>query len=181
MSNKFTIANIYAKSIFDISVKQNNINQWKSTIEIFSKISQNNSVQSLCCNLLNPKKLSDILISIYQDIKQEQLNPIACRLIHIITKNNRVLLFPIILKIFNNLHHIHKKSIQIEIISARELNINQLKKITEIMTHRLSKTINITCHINTDIFAGIIIRIGDTIIDGSLKGRISRLNKLLQY
>lgn len=181
MPNNFTIARIYAKSIFDISVKQNNIDQWKSIIKTFSKISQNNIIRSLCCNLLNSKTLSDILISIYQDIQQESLHPIACRFIHVITQNNRVLLFPIIFKIFNDLHHIYKKSAYIEIISARELNINQLKKITEIMTHRLSKTINIVCHINTDIFAGIIIRIGDTIIDGSLKGRILRLNKILQY
>lgn len=180
MSNRFTIARIYAKAIFDVAIEQNNIDQWKLIIEIFSKISQNNNIRSLCSSLINPKKLSKILISIYQDYQKNKLNLFARRFIYIITKNRRILLFPIIFKIFNNLHDIYLESVQIEIISARELNNNQLKKITEIMTHRLSKTINIVCHINTNILAGIIIRIGDTVIDGSLRNRISRLNNILQ-
>lgn len=181
MSTKFTIARVYAKAIFDIAIDQNNINEWKSIIKFFSKISQNHQIQSLCCNVLNPHKLSEILIAIYHDCRTEQLNPFAQRFIYIVSKNNRISLFPTIFEIFNNLHYVYMKSIQIEVISARELNKNQLKKITEIMMHRLSKTINIICHIDKNILAGIMIRIGDTIIDGSLKGRISRLNNILQF
>lgn len=180
MSNNFTIARVYAKAIFDIAIEQNNIKQWQSIIKIFSKISQTDKIRSLCNSLINPKKLSEILILIYQDYQKEKLNLFSCHFIYIISKNKRVLLFPIIFKIFNDLNDIYIRSIQIEIISARQLNTNQLKKITEIMTHRLSKTINIICHINKNIIAGIIIRIGDTIIDGSLKNRILRLNNILQ-
>lgn len=180
MSNKFTIARIYAKSIFDIATEQNNIDQWKAIIKSLAKISQNNMIQSLCCNLLNPKKLAEIFISTYQDYQKEKLNPFICCFIYILAENNRILLFPEIFKIFNDLHHAYMQTIQIEIISARALNSSQLKRITKIMTHRLSKTINIVCHTNKNILAGIIIRIGDIIIDGSLKNRISRLNNVLQ-
>lgn len=181
MNQYVTIARIYAKAILDLSIEFNNVDQWISILESFSKISQNVLLRSLCFNELNTEKLAKILESIFEDLNKIKLTSFGRNFIYIVVKNKRVLLLPKIFEEFNNLYNFYMKSIIIDVISARQLSNNQLKKITEIMTHRLSKKVQIKCSINTNILAGIIIKIKDIIIDGSLVGRISRLHNILQF
>lgn len=180
MFNQFTIARVYAKAVFDLSIQHNNLNQWKSTLELFSKIAHNTLLQPLCHNIIDTKKLSEIIITLFEDCNNKTIDLLSRNFIYIVVKNRRVLLLPIIFKEFNNLYNNYMKIITIEVISAHKLNNNQLKKIAEIMRYRLSKTITIVPHIDKNILAGIIIKIEDTIIDGSLMGRILRLNSVLQ-
>lgn len=181
MLKEFTVARVYAKAIFEIASEYNTVNQWKEFLNLFSKISQNTLIKSLCFSALNVKKLSTILIALFEDYNQKKIDFFNCNFIYIIVKNNRVLLLPEILEEFNKFHNNYIKSLTIEVISAYKLSENQLKKINEIMTHRLSRKIQIICHINKKILSGIIIKIGDTIIDGSLKRRLSRLHNFLQF
>lgn len=181
MFNKHTIAHVYAKAIFDIAIQYNNINQWGSMLDLFSKISQDVLIQSLCFDTVNKKKLLEILIVLFEDVNKKKLDLFGRNFVFIVVKNKRVLLFPIIFEKYNNLYDNYIQSVTIEVISARKLSDSQLKKITEIMTHRLSKKIKLVCYINESILAGIVIKIKDTIIDGSLIGRVSRLHNFLQF
>lgn len=181
MSTKFTIAHIYAKAVFNVSIQHNTIGKWLLTLELLSNMIQNFMLQSLCHNILDKKKLSNFWITLFADYSKYQLDQFEQNFIYIIIKNKRILLLPIIFQKFNDLYNNYINSTLIEITSARKLSDTQLQQINEIMTHRLSKTVKIVCHINTNILAGIIIKIGDTIIDGSLTGRILRLRKVLQF
>lgn len=44
----------------------------------------------------------------------------------------------------------------------------------------LGKTVRVTNAVNPDLLGGVTVRIGDTLYDGSLKGKLDRLNKALQ-
>ncbi|AAZ40655.1 ATP synthase, F1 sector, delta-subunit [Candidatus Blochmanniella pennsylvanica str. BPEN] len=180
MSSMLVVARTYAQAIFDIAVEQKNINKWKSVLDLFSEISLNRLVQSLFFRCLEPKRLSDIFIAICEDYQKKQVDTFSKNIIYIMAENNRLLLLPIVFKEFTYLCSIYVHTVEIEIISAWPLKYNQLKKITDIMAKRLSKTVNPVHKVDKDILAGVIIRIGDTVIDGSIRGRIFRLNHVLQ-
>lgn len=180
MFSKFNIAYIYAKAVFDLSMEYKNTSQWRWVLELFAKISQDNIIQSLCLNFLGVKKLSYFLIMVFEDYSKKKLDIFGRNFIQIIVKNNRIYLLSAVFEEFNKLYNDHINYTVIEIISARKLNNNQLKKITEIMVHRLSKQVKVVCRIDHTILAGFIIKIGNTIIDGSLTGKILRLRNILQ-
>ncbi|URJ23939.1 F0F1 ATP synthase subunit delta [Blochmannia endosymbiont of Camponotus sp.] len=180
MSSIFVIARTYAQAIFDIAVEQKNISKWKVVLDLFSKISLNRLVRPLFFRCLEPKRLSDIFIAICEDYQKQQIDIFSKNIIYIMAENNRLLLLPIVFKEFTYLCSIHVHAVEIEIISAGPLKYSQLKKITDMMAKRLSKTVNPVHKVDKDILAGVIIRIGDTVIDGSIRGRIFRLNHILQ-
>ena len=64
--------------------------------------------------------------------------------------------------------------------SATELSNEQLAKITAAMEKRLSRKVKLNCKIDKSVMAGIIIRAGDMVIDGSVRGRLDRLADVLQ-
>ncbi len=44
----------------------------------------------------------------------------------------------------------------------------------------LGKTVRVTNDVDPELLGGVTVRIGDTLYDGSLKGKLDRLNKALQ-
>lgn len=180
MANSFTIAHAYSKAIFDLALEQNSINHWKQVLQVFSKITQHKLIQSLYFQLLDPKKVSEVFINIFEDYAKDiALNVFNKNLIYIISKNNRILLLPIILNQFNNLYNFHIKTTQIKIVSHNKLNNNQIKKISKIMENYLSQKIQLIFNIDKNIIGGIVLYIKDNVIDLSLKGRLSRLHHTL--
>lgn len=180
MSSILVVARTYAQAIFDLAVEKKNISQWKAVLNLFSRVSANELIQSLFCRCLEPKRLSDIFIAVCEDYQKKQVDIFTKNIIYIMAENNRLSLLPIVFKEFTCLSSMYVCAIEIEIISAWPLKNEQLKKISDIMSKRLSKRVNIVHKIEKYILSGIIIRVGDTVIDGSMRGRISRLNHVLQ-
>ncbi|URJ25101.1 F0F1 ATP synthase subunit delta [Candidatus Blochmannia ocreatus (nom. nud.)] len=180
-SSVLTIAYIYATAVFDVAVSQKNIDTWQKSLSIFSKIIENTLMKSLCFRCLAPKKLSEIFLKICEDYQKKKMDIFSKNLIYIISENNRLLLLPVIFKEFLRLRYIYENSIRIKIITAWPLNSYQLKKINKIMSKRLSKSVNLENIVDKQILSGIVIQIGDTIIDNSVRNRIFRLNHILQF
>lgn len=63
--------------------------------------------------------------------------------------------------------------------TARSLSSDEETQIQKSISHYSGKHIHITTHINPDILGGIVVRIGDTIIDGSLRTRLAQLKQAL--
>ncbi|MCE1713607.1 ATP synthase F1 subunit delta, partial [Enterobacter hormaechei] len=64
--------------------------------------------------------------------------------------------------------------------SASELNEQQQAKISAAMEKRLSRKVKLNCKIDKSVIAGVVIRAGDMVIDGSIRGRLDRLTDDLQ-
>ncbi|HFR8863010.1 TPA: ATP synthase F1 subunit delta, partial [Shigella flexneri 2a] len=60
------------------------------------------------------------------------------------------------------------------------LSEQQLAKISAAMEKRLSRKVKLNCKIDKSVMAGVIIRSGDMVIDGSVRGRLERLADVLQ-
>jgi len=68
----------------------------------------------------------------------------------------------------------------VDVISANELTEEQLNKISVAVEKRLSRKVKLKCHIDKSLISGFIIRTGDMVIDSSIRGRLNRLNDVLQ-
>lgn len=182
MSNVFIIARAYARAIFDISLEQKSIDQWKLMLKLFVRISSYDLVKDLFFRFLEPEKLSNIFIAICEDFQKKQIDVLAKNFIRILSEKHQLFLLPMVLEQFIFLCSMHYTfTVKIEVISAWPLSKNQIRKIAFLMTKRLFKKVDVVNKINKDILAGIIIRTGDIIMDGSVNRRMLRLkNYILQ-
>ena len=63
-------------------------------------------------------------------------------------------------------------------ISAYALDDAQINAISESISKRLSKKIDINTKEDIDLIGGVIIRVGDSVVDASLRGRLKELNSV---
>ena len=64
-----------------------------------------------------------------------------------------------------------------EVISAVEISDDRKQKLVEKLQNKLQKTVIPNWNVDKDIIGGLIIRIGDDVVDNSLRNKLENLSK----
>jgi len=72
-----------------------------------------------------------------------------------------------------------EKTIEAKITSATELNEHQITQLKEKLVAKLGRQVEISVEINTDLLGGLIIQAEDLVIDGSVRGQLTKLSDTL--
>ncbi|WEK53969.1 MAG: F0F1 ATP synthase subunit delta [Candidatus Cohnella colombiensis] len=66
------------------------------------------------------------------------------------------------------------------VTSSKPLSDAEQQKLAEKFGALIGKTVRVTNTVDPDMLGGLTVRIGDTLYDGSLRGKLARLDKALQ-
>ena len=139
-------------------------------------VARNEQMADLLSGALAPEALSASFIAVCGD----QLDEHGQNLIKVMAENGRLTALPAVLEQFIHLRDAYEATAEVEVISAGTLSDSQLTKISAAMEKRLSRKVKLNCKIDKSVMAGVIIRAGDLVIDGSVRGRLERLADALQ-
>ena len=76
---------------------------------------------------------------------------------------------------FETLKSQKEQSVDVEILSAFALTADQANKLASSLKKKLGREVNVTTAVDTAILGGAIIKAGDLVIDGSVRGKLARL------
>ncbi|HEJ9668533.1 TPA: F0F1 ATP synthase subunit delta [Proteus mirabilis] len=176
MSEIATVARPYAKAAFDFAVENQAVDKWQFMLAFTAEVARNEQVTELLSGSLASEKLADIFI----DLCGDQIDEHAQNLIRVMAENDRLSTLPEVLSQFIQLRAVLESTVDVEVTSAIELTKQQLANISAAMEKRLSRKVKLNCKIDKSVIAGMIIRAGDLVIDGSVRGRLERLTDVLQ-
>ncbi|CAK9886862.1 MAG: ATP synthase subunit delta [Candidatus Erwinia impunctatus] len=176
MSEFITVARPYARAAFDFAVEHQALDRWQQMLAFTAEVAKNEQVAELIDGALAPEALANLFIAICG----EQLDDAGQNLIKVMAENKRLPALAYVLAEFIQLRAAHDATAEVEVISASELSDKQLSNISAAMTKRLSRNVKLNCKIDKSVVAGVIIRAGDMVIDGSVRGRLERLADALQ-
>ncbi|EOW6744005.1 F0F1 ATP synthase subunit delta [Cronobacter dublinensis] len=176
MSEFVTVARPYAKAAFDFAVEHQSLNRWQDMLAFAAEVAKNEQMAELLSGALAPESLAKSFIAICGG----QLDANGQNLIQVMAENGRLKVLPDVLEQFIQLRAALEATVEVEVTSASALSDEQLAKISAAMEKRLSRKVKLNCKIDKSVMAGVIIRAGDTVIDGSVRGRLERLADVLQ-
>ena len=111
---------------------------------------------------------------------KSEIDSIATSFAKLLAKNNRLKMTPAIIEKFGNIWNRENGILEADVESAYPLNDEISGKITkEIKEKYGAKEVILNNKINKDIKGGIIIKIGDEVIDGSVKKQLEMLKQAL--
>ncbi len=176
MSDLITVARPYAKAAFDFAVEHQSIERWQTMLAFAAEVARNEQMAEVLSGALAPEALS----ASFNAVCGDQLDEHAQNLIKVMAENGRLTALPDVLEQFIQLRDAYEATAEVVVISASALSDSQLTKISTAMEKRLSRKVKLNCKIDKSVLAGVVIRAGDLVIDGSVRGRLDRLADVLQ-
>jgi F-type H+-transporting ATPase subunit delta len=96
-------------------------------------------------------------------------------LLALLAENGRLDFLPEIAAQFEELESEADNVVDAEVCSAAALDERQRERLAAALCKRLGREVRLHCSVDPTLVGGAIVRSGDLLIDGSLKGRLERL------
>ena len=166
----------YAKSLFDVSVKANNVLTVKKELQLIAYLFKKTSTFRLIfiTKKINLNKKVDIIhntLNMFSSLTVEFLTII-------INNNHSHDLLNIISK-FNHLSESHIGINKVDIITATKLSEEEVNSLSQKINRILNNAPSVNNIIDPDIIGGIKLRVGNNIFDNSVSYQINQLKKTL--
>ena len=170
------IAGRYAKSLLDLAIEQNIVEEIKDDMIGFSKMIANKDLALLLKSpIVNVGKKK----SIFKALFDGKFNKLTNAFLNLVLVKGRESALPAIAKEFEHQYKNLKGITDVTITTAVDLNEKNLLKIKTALlaSSETASELNITKVVNPDIIGGFIIEIGDKLYDNSVAFKLKNLKK----
>ncbi len=99
----------------------------------------------------------------------------ARRFLRLLTENGRLDFLPEIAARFKELEAEDRNVAEVEVVSATQLDERQQERLAAALRTRLRREVRLHCAVDPALIGGAVVRSGDMLIDGSLRGKLERL------
>lgn len=172
MAESITLARPYAKAAFEVALAAKELGAWSNALQLLAKVSANDLVRRrLLSPALTAAQQADTLIQLCGD----ELQPKTHNLVRLLAENKRLTLLSEISELFEALKANQEMTVDVELSTAFELNKDVVKKITQALQTRLNREIKLQTRVDKHLIGGAVIRAGDTVIDSSVRGKLTKL------
>lgn len=176
MSELTTVARPYATAAFEFAIANSAIDDWQAMLVFAAEVSKNDSMHHYLSGAMAAERTADV----FNKVCGDQLDNNGQNFIKILAQNNRLQLLPEISTMFNALKIEREKQINVDVVSATILDDAQLVKLSAALEKRFDRKVQLNCSVDPSLVAGMIIKAGDIVIDGSVNSQLNRLNDALQ-
>jgi len=176
MAELSTLARPYAKAAFEYAVEAEALQGWSDSLALTGTVAQQPALSKL---LSSPSATAVQQADAFKDICGDQLLAACQNFISILSENRRLQLLPQISQQFEIMKANREKAVDVDIVAARELDAGQQKTLSDALSAKLERKVNLQVSLDKSLLGGAVIRAGDTVIDGSIRGRLTKLAESL--
>ncbi|MDI5935070.1 F0F1 ATP synthase subunit delta [Halomonas kalidii] len=176
MAETSTVARPYAKAAFEYARDHGALDDWAGWLAMLGRVVADRDVQKL---LSSPKLSTERKVALVIEVADVTVDDAARRFLETLGQKGRLVALTDIAEQFERLRAELEKRIDVTVVSAYALDDKQQQKLAGALKKRLNREISITTQVDPTLLGGVILRTGDTVIDGSVRGRLHRLSEAL--
>ena len=168
------IASVYARSLFEVAQEQGKLDVVRDQLGEFADVLDSNQEMQVFFfspYFSTPEKV-DGLDNVVTDAE-----PILLNFLKLLIEKSRM---PAVFRVRRTLDELwqrENKLLPVEITSAIELDKSTVKQIGDRIGEETGQKIELSERVDPDILGGLIVRVGNSIIDSSIRARLDSLRK----
>ena len=166
----------YAQAVFSLGKEQNTLDAWSDDLAMLSRIVGDERIATY---LTNPSVAAERRIEAFETSLDTNVQPEARNLARMLIERNRTMLIPDISDMFAAQLRAERGIAVAEVTTAEQLNDAEWDFIRQKLETMTGKKVEMVMNIDPDIIGGIIIRIGDQVIDGSVRNKLEKMRSRL--
>ncbi len=178
MAEKQTAARPYAEAVFALAQEHNALKAWSEMLTLLAAVARDERIQRLAGD---PRIERARLFALLLDIGGKNLTAEGANFLRLLVENRRLTLLPEIAAIYESLKAEAEARVEASVTSAFPLEAAQLKTLEQGLKRRFGREVHLTATVDASLVGGVVIRAGDLVIDGSVRGRLTGLATELSH
>jgi F-type H+-transporting ATPase subunit delta len=168
------LAEVYGRSLFEVGREQGTLDQLREQLAQLADALEEN------------RELAVFFFSPYFSTKEKQdalerildgADPSFINFLNLLIENHRM---PVIFRIrqqYEQLWEQENKMLSVDITSAVELDLATTESLGRRIGERAGRKVKLAAHVDPDILGGIVLRVGNSILDASIRNRLEQLRR----
>ncbi len=168
------IAQVYARALFEVAVEHDSLDEIREQLDAFADAMNEN------------RQLASFFFSPYFSAQEKKeglertvidAHPAFANFLQALIERHRM---PAIFRIrteFVALWDEERRLLPVQITSAVELDSETVEKLGERIGEQVDRKIELSAEVDPEILGGVVLRVGNVILDASIKNRLEQLRK----
>jgi F-type H+-transporting ATPase subunit delta len=170
MAERITTARPYAKAIFALARTGNSLAAMSQGLLRAATVVADPQVRPL---LGNPHVSASQLAELVNGIAG--LDDQGRNFVSLLAQNRRLGFLPEIAALFEQMKAEVENAVDVEVVAAADLTPDQEKRYAAALQKKLGRQVRLHTRVDGSLLGGAVLKAGDLVIDGSLRGRLERL------
>lgn len=172
------ISKRYARAFFDIAKEEKQIEPYYNELDQFSSlISRNKSLKDFLANPVFEQTIKKGVVD--NLIARLKLSGMTVNFIRLLVDKNRIDILEDIVVCYRQLMDETLKRVRVNVKTAFALSDELRSLISANLEKTLDKTVEMTVEEDPTLLGGVVIGVGDTLYDGSVKNQLHNMRNLL--
>jgi F-type H+-transporting ATPase subunit delta len=176
--NQSRVAARYAKALFEQAQQSNALEAVMSDAQSLQSLLRDSRDLALFFQspVIKSSQKAQILQALFAKL---QLSPVMQNFLLLLVEKSREPEIASVLEMLNVQYNIAKSLVPVEITSALELDADQKTQLLKKIEEYIGKTPVASYRVDSSLIGGFTVKIGDSIMDGSIKHQLALLKKRL--
>ena len=167
-----TLARPYAEAVARLASESSEWSMWSERLGFLAMVAGDAQIQELAGNPSIPSdRVAEVLLSVLGD----RLGAEGENLVRLLVENKRLALLPEIVAMFEALKAEQDGELTAHIISAFELDARQMAGMVAKLEARFGRKVTATQSVDDALIGGVVIQVGDEVMDASVRGGLAAL------
>ncbi len=166
----------YAQAVFSLGQEQGTLDAWSNDLAMLSRVVADARIATY---LTNPSVAAERRIEAFESSLNTNVQPEARNLARMLIERDRTMLIHDISEMFAAQLRAERGIVVAEVTTAEHLNDTEQDFIRQKLATMTGQTVQLAMKIDEGIIGGIIIRIGDQVIDGSVRNKLEKMRSRL--
>ena len=171
------VANRYAEALFQIGEEEKLTDKlYQELSEVVSLIKTNQDLFSILKSPVISKKEK---ISLIDNIFENKININIKNFLKILIEQNRISFIPDMAASYKELLNEKNNILEGFVISAIPMKKEEIKELEEKLSQKYNKNVTLENQVDKSILGGVLVRLGNEEIDGTVKNRLDKMKEQL--
>lgn len=177
MSELATLARPYAAAVFKRAKETGASEKWSQTLALLSAVLNDRDLAAL---IHNPKFGGERLSALLLGVCAGQLDREGENFVKLLVQNRRLNLVPDIARIFEEHKAEDEGYLDVDVHVAYPFSEEGKASFAAKLEQQFGKKVHMNVAVDQSLIGGVLVRAGDKVIDGSVKGQLQHMQKALQ-
>ena len=176
MARRDSGARRYAEAAFEVGLRDGTVERWRSELEAAASVVGDERALTVLANPSIPFDQRSVAVaSLLKGIASDQ----AQNLVQLLLRRGRIEELPRVAAEFRRLDDRRQGITHATATSASELTPDEVRALTQRLEQSTGGRVALDVRVDPSLLGGLVVRVGDRLIDGSVRGRLERLRNQL--